>query len=252
MTEEQWLSCDDWRPMIAYLSGKISKRKGMLYVCAGLRCISHLLYHDNSRLALETAERAADGMADEREMQFAEYDAEGVTFGQDFDAATILGRLHEGEFSDEVKRLIEMGVWTEADIREGRPPHDPAMERRLLNAADIAYYCLGAVHDARFDERLLRCMSSLAEWPGGWLVREVFGNPIRAIDVKPDWLAWKRGTIAALARGIYDDHAFDRMPILADALEDAGCHDADLLRHSRQENRHLRGCWVIDLLLGLQ
>jgi hypothetical protein len=226
MTEEQWLSCDDWRPMIAYLSGKISKRKGTLYVCAGLRCISHLLYDDGSWIAIETAERAADGLADEGEEGFAEYCAEVPTFG--------------------------LGLYAEADIREGRPPRDPVMEQRLLNAADIAYYCLRAVHDGQIDERLLRNMSSLAEWPGGCLVREVFGNPSRALDVNPEWLAWKCGTVTALARGIYEERAFDRMPILADALEEAGCQGAYMLDHCRHANSHVRGCWVIDLLLGLQ
>ena len=53
-----------------------------------------------------------------------------------------------------------------------------------------------------------------------------------------------------LAQGIYDDRAFDRMPVLADALEEAGCYDADILAHCRQPGEHVRGCWVVDLLLG--
>jgi hypothetical protein len=56
--------------------------------------------------------------------------------------------------------------------------------------------------------------------------------------------------VARLARGIYDDRAFDRLPILADALEDAGCHDTAILDHCRQPGPHVRGCWVVDLLLG--
>jgi hypothetical protein len=53
-----------------------------------------------------------------------------------------------------------------------------------------------------------------------------------------------------IARAIYDGRAFERMPILADALEDAGCGDADILRHCREPGEHVRGCWVVDLLLG--
>ena len=65
------------------------------------------------------------------------------------------------------------------------------------------------------------------------------------------WLAWNDGTVVKLAQAIYDDRAFDRLPILADALEDAGCQDADILGHCRQQGAvHVRGCWVVDLLTG--
>ena len=53
-----------------------------------------------------------------------------------------------------------------------------------------------------------------------------------------------------MAQLIYDDRAFDRLPLLADALEDAGCTDADILAHCRNGGEHVRGCWVVDLLLG--
>ena len=56
-------------------------------------------------------------------------------------------------------------------------------------------------------------------------------------------------TVFALATGIYTERAFDRMPILADALEDAGCDNADILEHCRGDGPHVRGCWVVDLIL---
>ncbi len=61
---------------------------------------------------------------------------------------------------------------------------------------------------------------------------------------------WNDATIPKVAQAIYDDRAFDRLPILADALEDAGCDNADLLTHCRSGGEHVRGCWVVDLLLG--
>jgi hypothetical protein len=82
------------------------------------------------------------------------------------------------------------------------------------------------------------------------LLHEVFGNPFRPATVNSTWLAWNGGTIRNIAQAIYDERAFDRMPILADALEDAGCDNADILRHCREPGEHVRGCWVIDLLLG--
>jgi hypothetical protein len=80
------------------------------------------------------------------------------------------------------------------------------------------------------------------------LLRDIF--PVRLPALDPAWLAWNDGTVPKLARGIYDGRAFDRLPILADALEEAGCADAELLHHCRQPSEHVRGCWVIDLLTG--
>jgi hypothetical protein len=71
--------------------------------------------------------------------------------------------------------------------------------------------------------------------------------PFRPAAVRPDWLT---ETAVALARAIYEERAFDRLPILADALEDAGCDDADILAHCRGDGPHVRGCWVVDLVLG--
>ena len=56
--------------------------------------------------------------------------------------------------------------------------------------------------------------------------RDIFGNPFRPVAVDPAWLT---STAVGVARGIYDDRAFDRLPILADALQDAGCENADIL-----------------------
>jgi hypothetical protein len=81
------------------------------------------------------------------------------------------------------------------------------------------------------------------------LLREIFGNPFRPPAVQPAWLSWNEGTLPRLARGIYDDRAFDRLGILADALEDAGCTDAVILGHCREPGEHVRGCWLVDLLL---
>ena len=87
------------------------------------------------------------------------------------------------------------------------------------------------------------------------LLRCMFGIPYRGFDVGFRLLrlnpAWRTLDAVVLARGIYDDRAFDRMPILADALQDAGCDNDDILNHCRDTSTpHARGCWVVDLLLG--
>ncbi len=82
------------------------------------------------------------------------------------------------------------------------------------------------------------------------VVHCVFSNPFRTFPVAPAWLTWNDSTVPKLARAIYADYGFDRLPILADALEDAGCDNADILAHCRGPGPHVRGCWVVDLILG--
>ena len=90
------------------------------------------------------------------------------------------------------------------------------------------------------------------------MVREVFGSPFRpAPPIDPAWLAWNGGVVRAIAQSAYDDRELPsghldatRLALLADALEDAGCSDAAVLEHLRGSGPHVRGCFVVDLLLG--
>ncbi len=79
------------------------------------------------------------------------------------------------------------------------------------------------------------------------LMRDIFGNPFRPVTFHPSWLT---STVVTLAQGIYEDRAFAGMPTLADALQDAGCDNEEVLNHCRGEGVHVRGCFVVDLVLG--
>ena len=79
------------------------------------------------------------------------------------------------------------------------------------------------------------------------LVHEVFGNPFRSVTFDP---AWRTSTVLALATQIYGSRDFSTVPILADALQDAGCDSAEVLDHCRGPGPHVRGCWVVDLVLN--
>jgi hypothetical protein len=78
----------------------------------------------------------------------------------------------------------------------------------------------------------------------------IFGDPFRQASGDATWIAWNNGTVLNIAKAIYDQQSFRDMPILADALEEAGCIDREILQHCRQQEEHVRGCWVVDIILG--
>ncbi len=78
------------------------------------------------------------------------------------------------------------------------------------------------------------------------ILRDIYGNPFRPVTFDP---RWRTTDVVGLAHAIYDDKAFERMPILADALMDAGCEEEQIISHCRSDGPHVRGCWVVDLIL---
>jgi hypothetical protein len=82
------------------------------------------------------------------------------------------------------------------------------------------------------------------------LLRDIFDYLLLQTNIDSAWLAWHNGKVPNIAQAIYDEHGFSRLPILADDLEEAGCDNAEVLAHLRGPGPHVRGCWVLDLLLG--
>jgi hypothetical protein len=209
MTEDEWLTCDQPAPMLAFARGSMSARKLRLFSCACCRRAARLMPDSRSCLALNVAERVADGLADDAERQRA------------------LGALQ--------------GV-----------PHDHSQ----WSLADDAYTAAvqGAVataHAVSWATKLLRRYQAgrFEEAAQAVLLCEIFGNPFRPVEFSADWCT---DTALSLARQMYDSRDFGAMPILADALQDAGCDSEDILQHCRGSGPHVRGCWVVDLVLGKQ
>jgi hypothetical protein len=106
------------------------------------------------------------------------------------------------------------------------------------------------------DEALQAVQATLRVTPAGQhgrlcgLLRDLLGLPPRLAPVKSSWLHWNGGCVTRLARAIYEERRFEDLPVLADALEEAGCADPAILAHCRQEAEHIRGCWVVDVLTG--
>jgi hypothetical protein len=224
VTEEEWLSGDLGVIELWLLTGHegvpVSDRKLRLWAAACCRLCWGLLKDKRSRLAVEAAERFADrliGVADLAASGRGAREA-GQTLSN-FDKAVKPFR-HAALAADEAAAL-HMGPVLNA----------PARVRLALRAAGLA-----SEEDAR--------MAVVA------LLHDVLGNPFRRVKIKRPWLKWDGGTVPKLAQAIYAERAFDRLPVLADALEEADCADAELLGHLRGPGPHARGCHVIDALLG--
>lgn len=84
------------------------------------------------------------------------------------------------------------------------------------------------------------------------LLREIIGNPFHSASLNESWMLWNNGTVRKLAKAMYVERRFADLPLMADALEEAGCDNEDILAHCRSRDEHVRGCWVLDLLLGKQ
>jgi hypothetical protein len=147
------------------------------------------------------------------------------------------------------EELVEAGAAARKAIPWGTPDFQASILARdaaYVSPEDVAYRaCMWNAHHLGLTQRS-RCE----------LLREIVGNPFRPIMLDP---VWRTSTVAALAQAAYDERALpagtlapDRLAVLADALEEAGCTTADLLDHLRGPGPHVRGCWVIDLLMGRQ
>ena len=112
------------------------------------------------------------------------------------------------------------------------------------------WWAVKALSDEAFDAAIIAADAIVdGGVPAGVVaesLRDIFCDFILPVTLDP---AWRTPTATSLAQAIYDDRAFDRLPILADALEDAGCDNVDILNHCRQPGVHVRGCWAVDLLL---
>jgi hypothetical protein len=217
MTEEEWLACTDPAAMLKFLRGRASDRKLRLFGCGCCRLVWHR-HSEVSRRAVEVSERFADGEASLSDLRTAHKAVEyqGKSWYYSHPASVASSETPEWAWSYGLPETQETAART------------PMQVRREAWPGERAHYL--ATH--------------------GELLREVFGNPLRPVVVDPTWLAWNGGTIPKLAQAIYDDRAFERLPVLADALEEAGCTDAEILAHCRGAGPHVRGCWVVDLLLG--
>jgi hypothetical protein len=231
MTEREWLAFRDPTPMLAYVEGRTSERALRLFAIACSRRVEPWMRDTRSRQALETAERMLEGKFDFLIDQAVNANAE--------DAAEELSLRAEGAADHAAFAAANCAV---AVLYPTGDAHAAARDAADQAASAVFHGATAEGHsasEARAAERFLQAD----------LARDIFlpfANP-RFRDA----LVHRDGDVLGqLVRAIYDERAFDRLPILADALEDAGCTDAVILDHCRGGRTHVRGCWLVDRLLS--
>jgi hypothetical protein len=231
MTEAEWLACDNPQAMLETQPDCVNERKTRLFGCACLRAAWEIgrptepdVTDQRQYRTVELAEEHADGQASFEALRAAyEYacQAPRPALRLFFDWGYVCCVPHAVS-SQVTSRLCggfrltlsRWGTWRE-QWRRAWKKYDASVNRLLAE-----------------------------------LLRELLGNPFRSAVADPTWRSRDDCTVLRLAHAIYHERAFDRMPILADALEDVGCADPDILSHLRGPGPHFRGCWVVDLLLG--
>jgi hypothetical protein len=231
MNEVAWLGGSDPTAMLDYLADKGLDRKLRLFACACVRrCWSRVKFAPE-RNAVETAERFAEGEAKFAALQQARERAE----------------QHAAEV--EGAPQFEQFVWEAAvgccadDALEAARTVCESMRRQAVR--EEAYGV-----PAHFEAQVVAEASSAECAAQAELLREVLGNVFRPCVVNWAWTQWNGGAVLSMAREIDDEGRFGELPYLGDALEDAGCGDEQVLRHCRGSTNHVRGCWVLDALLG--
>jgi hypothetical protein len=210
MTEAEWLTGNILLPLLRIVLGTDQYRRLRLLACACARQCGADLVSDSARLAIDASEQYADRLISRYDLKQSQN--------------RVWALLAEPGWTPAGRELIRRAAW--------------AADHRPKTALDhIAFPAPGEGRGEVHQVATRRCA----------LVRDIFGNPFRPVAFEA---AWRTSTAVALARQMYDAREFSAMPILADALEDAGCDSAEVLGHCRGPGPHVRGCWAVDLVLG--
>jgi hypothetical protein len=228
MNEIDWIAGADPLAMLDHMGAGASDRKLRLFACACVRRFWSDLRYPTPREAVAMAERLAEGTATPEEVEAMRVSAEA--------SAGNAPEFEQFAYTAAAATLMESAPEAARTARE-------SMRQQAVRTA--AYEMIFAEDEAaavaRASEEESRRQVEL--------LNELFGNPFRPVAVEPHWLAWGGGIVVGMAREIEEAQRFAELPYLADALMDAGCDQETLLRHLRQPEGHIRGCWALDALL---
>ena len=236
MTEAEWLTAD-LSNLYAHVRRSARRtglphRKFRLFGCACCRLIWSRLSDERSRQVIETAERFADGGAKKSELARADRAAAEVAVALKLPREP-KGLIAKGKHPPQL--AAEMAVWAGHESIQDVVEMTSMTAECLVKVLGKPPHSIGGRNPQAESLRRLDAV-----------LREIFGNPFRPVTFSP---SWRTDTVRALAAQMYESRDFGAMPILADALQDAGCDRAAVLDHCRGDGPHVRGCWVVDLVL---
>jgi hypothetical protein len=217
MTEQEWLAAEHPNPLLES-SFCASTRALRLFACACARRVLPFLTDTRFADALRATEESADVTPMWTFLRRTAAEAQGDLTGRP---------------STECEQRAAAAIYWACE-QDSRQYFRAGEQSRLALGADAG----PARHFAL----------AVEEQRQAAIVRDIFGNPFRPSTFPP---TWRTDTVVSLAHTMYNAREFSAMPILADALQDAGCDNDDILNHCRDTNpAHVRGCWVVDLVLG--
>jgi hypothetical protein len=273
MTEAEWLGAQTPWPLLGHLISRAPVRKHHLFAVACCRRIWHLILSKRARWWVEAAEHLADGRpiwCDVDDLAHDEWapirpvgpvvyhpighpvpwDPEGER-RNNWEAFQHIDGYRQDRKSESAYHAILAAQATVQHQDESETPGDPeawAYDLRLVHAHQLAARAVAhwrrPSDDAEPDPQVI-ADELTAQMPLLW---DVFEDSLRDVEFDP---RWRTADVVGLARAIYDDRVFERLPLLADALMDAGCADEHVLSHCRSDGPHVRGCWVVDLVLDM-
>jgi hypothetical protein len=247
MTEAEWLAGTDLDQMLKHCAGedpeKAICRKLYLFGCACCRRIWPALNDERSRKAVEIVGRYADDLATDDELEHAiawAWEAQGNRAGADWVSAHH-APYAVSEITTKKPNWVNISIGADqatfAVFYDELRRRGVAIDQRQISNDEINWEEEGIIRGKEEEAQL-------------HLLRDIFGNPFYPARLDPSWLLWNAGAVRKMARVIYTNRAFYDLPILGDALEEAGCTDSEILSHCRGLGLHVRGCWVVDLVLA--
>jgi hypothetical protein len=256
VTEAQWVTCDDPDQMLVRLGPDASPRKLQLFACACCRRLFRLFPNALIRRLVEIGERAADDADRLEELEDADADVacwlesrRGAMTPATHTFTLAAPRtqsessaLHVAHSLIHGRRRDRLGYARETSRRVALCVHAAANHRGAIRSAAVAE----VIATARATWRVAALARLVERRAQAANLRDIFGNPPQQMPQS----YWLTPHIKSLAEAIYGDNAFERVANIAEALEKAGCTDAELLGHLRGPGPHIRGCWAVDLLTG--
>src|SRR5262245_16186647 len=227
MTEHEWTSSVDPSAMERFLRHRTSARKARLYACACCRHVWELVLDSRRRLPQE-------------QLRQAWTEAEFMDEATSRHAVEVAEAYADGRSTEEQLRQ----AWHDADW--AAMPYGYDVLNMALDASNPSLELNGDIAATAANDALDKSLDPYCEF-----LRCIYGNPFHRLPSLPATvLVWNDRAVVKLAQAIYDKGRFEDLPILADRLLDAGCDDGEVLAHCRGPGPHVRGCWVVDLILG--